>query len=128
MIHHLELRTADLARAIRPWGWLLTALGYEPYQTWERGRSWRHGSFYLVLESAPLQGKNDRRIPGLSHVAFQCEGPEAVDRLWVGAPDHGWSHLYADRHPYAGGGSHYAAFLENEERFKVELVAGADTR
>ncbi|OUE29805.1 hypothetical protein BFL35_13370 [Clavibacter michiganensis] len=33
--------------------------------------------------------------------------------------------LYADRHPFAGGPDHRAAFLEDAERFKVELVADA---
>ncbi|WP_442892429.1 hypothetical protein [Curtobacterium sp. USHLN213] len=31
--------------------------------------------------------------------------------------------LYEDRHPHAGGPDHHAAFLEDAERFKVELVA-----
>jgi hypothetical protein len=35
----------------------------------------------------------------------------------------GWAPLDADRWPWAGGPTHYAAFLEDEERFKVELVA-----
>ncbi|MET3802960.1 hypothetical protein ABID70_002915 [Clavibacter michiganensis] len=39
------------------------------------------------------------------------------------APDHGWARLYEDRHPFAGGPDHHAAFLEDGERFKVELVA-----
>ena len=47
--------------------------------------------------------------------------------MWMSALDHGWSQLYADRHPWAGGPDHYAAFLENGERFKVELVAPQST-
>jgi hypothetical protein len=33
--------------------------------------------------------------------------------------------MFADRHPYAGGPDHYAAYLENTDGFEVELVAGA---
>ncbi|MCJ1710130.1 hypothetical protein MT344_02890 [Clavibacter michiganensis subsp. phaseoli] len=41
---------------------------------------------------------------------------------WAAAPDHGWARQYEDRHPFAGGPDHRAAFLEDGERFKVELV------
>lgn len=39
------------------------------------------------------------------------------------APANDWSRLEEDRHPYAGGPGHDAAYLENTERFTVELVA-----
>lgn len=123
MLHHLELRTSDLASASETRGWLLTEIGYTPSQEWPLGRSWRQGSFYVVLEVAPTSGVHDRRTPRLSHIAFRCGTRADADRLWDQGPSHGWSHLYSDRHPYAGGTTHYAAFLENSERFKVELVA-----
>ncbi|MBO9046224.1 VOC family protein [Curtobacterium flaccumfaciens pv. flaccumfaciens] len=122
-LHHVELRTADLDTAVGPWGWLLGELGYEPFQRWEHGRSWRLGPLYVVLESAPLDGDHDRRRPGLSHLAFHAGAAETVERLWAEAPGHGWARLYEDRHPFAGGPEHHAAFLEDAERFKVELVA-----
>jgi len=31
--------------------------------------------------------------------------------------------MFADRHPYAGGPQHYAAFLQNTDGYEVELVA-----
>lgn len=123
MLHHVELRVADLDRAVPTWGWLLGELGYQPYQRWDGGRSWTAGGTYVVLEAAPLVGAHDRRRPGLSHLAFHAGDPDDVDRLWQAAPAHGWSPLYADRHPYAGGPDHHAAFLEDAERMKVELVA-----
>lgn len=122
-LHHVELRTADLAVAAPAWDWLLGELGYEPFQRWDDGRSWRLGDLYVVLESAPLDGTNDRRRPGLSHLAFHAGDQADIARLWEAAPNHGWSRLYADRHPHAGGPDHHAAFLEDTERFKVELVA-----
>ena len=39
LLHHVELWVPDLARAERSWGWLLTRLGAEPFQSWEHGRS-----------------------------------------------------------------------------------------
>jgi hypothetical protein len=37
---------------------------------------------------------------------------------------HGWTLLFPDRHPHAGGPDHYAAYLANTDGFEVELVAG----
>ena len=48
----------------------------------------------------------------------------AQQQAWNGGSS--WKHLYADRHPWAGGKGHYAAFVESGERFKVELVATID--
>lgn len=36
---------------------------------------------------------------------------------------HGWHLMFGDRHPHAGGEQHYAAYLENDDGFQVELVA-----
>jgi catechol-2,3-dioxygenase len=124
ILHHVELQSLDLRSTTPAFDWLLGELGYAPFQEWPGGRSWRLGATYLVLAAAPGATPHDRRAAGLSHLAFHAGTRGDVDRLWEAAPEHGWRRLYADRHPYAGGGDHYAAFLENAERFKVELVAG----
>jgi hypothetical protein len=46
-----------------------------------------------------------------------------VDALVAGAGDHGWVLLFGDRHPFAGGDDHYAAFFEDADGFEVEIVA-----
>ena len=139
LLHHIELWVPDLARAERSWGWLLTRLGAEPFQVWEHGRSWRSGGTYVVLEQSPaLTGdRHDRRSPGLNHLAFRVPerlGPEAgghaagvlpLDALVAEAPAHGWTLLFPDRHPFAGGPDHRAAYLEDADGYEVELVASS---
>ncbi|MGY2081412.1 VOC family protein [Modestobacter sp. SYSU DS0657] len=121
-LHHLELWVPDLARAERSWGWLLTALGAAPFQSWPHGRSWRWAEGgYLVIEQSPaLTGdRHDRRAPGLNHLAFWVHD---LDALVAEAPAHGWSLLFADRHPFAGGPEHRAAYLADGDGYEVELV------
>ena len=122
LLHHVELWVPDLTRAERSWGWLLTALGAQPFQAWPGGRSWRSGDVYVVLEQSPdLVGDvHERRRPGLNHLAFAV--PD-LDALVQAAPAHGWTLLFGDRHPFAGGPDHRAAYLEDADGFEVELVA-----
>ncbi|MFJ2748244.1 VOC family protein [Streptomyces sp. NPDC087297] len=124
-LHHVELWVPDLDRATASLGWLLERLGHAPFQHWENGRSWRLGPTYLVVEESPAltADGHDRCRPGLNHLAFHVEDPGAVDRLAEEAARHGWRLLFPDRHPYAGGPRHCAAYLENEDGFEVELVA-----
>jgi catechol 2,3-dioxygenase-like lactoylglutathione lyase family enzyme len=127
VLHHVELWVPDLGRAVASWGWLLTELGCQPFQDWPDGRSWRLGDAgpYIVVERSPALTavRHERCRPGLNHLAFQVASRAQADELAAAAPDHGWRLLFADRHPYAGGPGHYAAYLENQDGYEVELVA-----
>jgi len=125
LLHHVELWVPDLARTEASWGWLLGELGYEPFQRWADGVSFRLGPTYLVFERSPDQapGPHERTRPGLNHLAFHAADRARVDTLAAAAPRHGWTPLYADRHPYAGGPDHYAAYLEDADGYEVEIVA-----
>ena len=124
-LHHVELWVGDLESAETSLGWLLGALGYAPFQRWEGGRSWALGSCYLVVEQSPARTSDhhDRLRPGLNHLAFHAGDRSAVDALAAEAPAHGWRLMFADRHPFAGGPDHRAAFLEDADGYEVELVA-----
>ncbi|GAA2276663.1 hypothetical protein GCM10009853_033490 [Glycomyces scopariae] len=126
-LHHVELWVPDLDRAVASFGWLLESLGYTVFQEWEAGRSWRLGPTYLVVEQSPAMagGRHERRAPGLNHLAFHVRDDREVERLAAEGAAHGWSLMFGDRHPFAGGAAHYAAYLENEDGFEVELVAAA---
>ncbi|HEU0163463.1 MAG TPA: VOC family protein [Thermomicrobiales bacterium] len=128
MIHHIELWVPDFARAVASWEWLLAELGCRRYQEFAGGVSWRLPATgtYIVLEQSPdmLAIGHDRHRPGLNHLAFDAGSREVVDRLTAESKGHGWSLLFADRHPFAGGPDHYAAYLEDQDGFEVELVAG----
>jgi catechol 2,3-dioxygenase-like lactoylglutathione lyase family enzyme len=125
LLHHVELWVPDIVGARRRWQWLLGALGYEPFQQWEHGVSWQLGSTYIVIEQSPalVDGPHERRRAGLNHLAFHAGSRDAVDRLVAAAGEHGWRLLFTDAHPFAGGPDHYAAYLEDEDGYEVELVA-----
>ncbi|MGW5421861.1 VOC family protein [Streptomyces sp. NPDC003943] len=124
-LHHVELWVPDIGRATASFGPLLEALGYRPFQHWDRGRSWRLGATYLVFEesSALSAGTHDRLRPGLNHLAFHVATRAEFDGLVDRAVRGGWRLLFPDRHPHAGGEQTCAAYLENADGFEVELVA-----
>lgn len=123
-IHHLELYVRDLERSVEFWGWLLGQLGYEPYQEWDEGISWRSGDAYMAFVLAPSGASDlDRRSVGLNHLAFRARDRDAVDQLTKQLHERGVRILYADRHPYAGGPDHYAVFFEDPDGLKVEVVS-----
>lgn len=134
VLHHIELWAADPAE-VEPsaaWGWLLARLGYEPRDRWPTGTSWSLGDTYVVIESGPDvhpghdgAAAHERRRPGLNHLAFHAGSPADVEAITADAIGHGWRLLFADAHPYAGGPDHYAAYLENDAGFEIELVAEA---
>lgn len=127
-LHHVELWVPDLERAREQWGWLLTRLGYEQFQDWPEGRSWRLGPTYIVIEQSPAMSAkdHDRLRPGLNHLAFHAGSRADVDAITGEAQREGWTLMFADRHPHAGGPGHYAAYLENADGFEVELVAAVE--
>lgn len=123
-LHHIEIYVSDLKRSSDFWGWLLESLGYEPFQAWAEGRSWRLGPTYLVFVRAKRgDAPYDRTGVGLNHLAFHAESRAHVDRLTQALSDRGANLLYLDRHPFAGGPDHYAVFFEDPDRIKVEIVA-----
>jgi len=124
-LHHVELWVPELERALASWGWLLGELGYAVHQDWPAGRSWRLGPTYLVVERSPAltAGVHDRCRPGLNHLAFHAGDAARVEALAAAGPAHGWRLLFPERHPFAGGPQHRAAYLEDADGFEVELVA-----
>ena len=124
-LHHTELWVRDFAGAEASLGWLLERLGYQRAGSWTTGARWQGADSYIVIEAGPdvLQSSHERRRPGLNHLAFRAGSRADVDLLARRAASHGWTLMFADRHPHAGGAEHYAAYLENADGFEVELVA-----
>lgn len=126
LLHHVELNVSDLKESRVFWDWLLNELGYECYQEWHEGLSWKLGETYLVFvqtESDYLVPNYHRKQTGLNHLAFHVEDNETVDQWTAKLKEKGIPILYEDQHPYAGGKNHYAVFFEDPDRIKVELVA-----
>jgi catechol 2,3-dioxygenase-like lactoylglutathione lyase family enzyme len=126
LLHHVEIYVSNLEKSIQFWGWLLSELGYELYQKWEKGQSWKFQDTYLVFvqtEERFMDIPYHRCRVGLNHLAFHAKSKQQVDDLTTLLKDKGMNILYLDQHPYAGGKDYYAVYFEDPDRIKVELVA-----
>ena len=126
LIHHIEINVSNLEVTVEFWSWLSEELGYDQFQKWDGGQSWRLADTYIVFVQTKekyLDNPYHRSNVGLNHIAFYAKSQQQVDRLTILLEERGTKILYRDRHPYAGGTNHYALFFEDPDRIKVELVA-----
>lgn len=126
LIHHLEIYVSNLEQSISFWGWLLTELGYESFQKWDKGQSYKLDDTYLVFvqtEDEYLDVPYHRKRVGLNHIAFHAKTRQHVDEITVQLKEKGIVLLYSNEHPFAGGENTYAVYFEDPDRIKVELVA-----
>ncbi len=77
----------------------------------------------MFEESPDGTGPHERTSGGLNHLAFFGGSRREVDTITEAAVGHGWTLLFSDKHPRAGGPDHYASYMENSDGFEVELVA-----
>lgn len=122
-LHHVELYVSDLQRSLAFWSWLLADLGYERYQQWDSGESWKLGHTYIVFVQAGsgfTDPPYDRRRVGLNHLAFYARSREDVDELADELKGRSVRLLYGDRYP---SNEHYAIYFEDPDGIKVEVVA-----
>lgn len=123
---HVEIYVSDLDRSVAFWGWLLPQVGFEPYQSWDQGRSWRSGETYVVFVQADdgyREHAFHRKKPGLNHLAFYAESADQLLVLQAALRERGVPILYDDRDPdEIGAPSSYSLFFEDTDRIKVEVV------
>ncbi|RFB14822.1 hypothetical protein DZB84_15435 [Bacillus sp. HNG] len=126
LLHHIEIYVSDIKRTVDFLGWFLEALGYNPFQDWESGRSWKMDDTYIVFvqtEDRFLDIPYHRCRVGLNHLAFHASSRQHVDEVTSKLKERGINILYSKKHPFAGGDDHYAVYFEDPDRIKVELVA-----
>jgi catechol 2,3-dioxygenase-like lactoylglutathione lyase family enzyme len=128
MIHHLEINVRNLSRSRIFWEWLLSELGYEKFQDWDHGFSFKMGKTYLVFVQAEkiyIKNNYHRKNIGLNHLAFHAGSKQIVDDITLKLKEKKAKILYPRKHPHAGGANHYAVYFEDPDRIKVEIVAEA---
>ncbi|WP_020374398.1 VOC family protein [Sulfobacillus thermosulfidooxidans] len=123
LFSHIEIYVEKLERVSAFWDWFFEYIGWQRYQQWTQGRSWRYHDVYIVFvevtTSSPVPF--NRRNPGLNHLAFRVDTPQEIDELTNLLRAKKIRILYEDRHPHAGGPSYYGVFFADPDGLKVEV-------
>lgn len=129
ILSHVEIYVSDLQKSLQFWDWFLSDLGYELYQRWAEGASYKLNHTYLVFVQVEEKYKKfpyHRRHTGLNHLAFYGGSRKDIDEMTHKLREKGIKILYEDKHPFAAGPGYYAVFFEDPDRIKVEVVAGKE--
>lgn len=124
MIDHIEIYVSNLNNTKKFYNKLFNILGYETYQEWNSGISYRYLNTYIVFvqtEPKYLSHKYHRKHTGLNHLAFSVDSTEKVDFIRNIFLDTNTNELYENKYPNAGYPS-YALFFEDPDRIKIEIV------
>ncbi|WP_253365873.1 VOC family protein [Streptococcus gallinaceus] len=127
MLHHVEYYVSSLAKSRAFYETFLLELGYEVYQEWEQGVSYRYDDYYLVLVQVRekyAQELYHRCHVGLNHLAFRIATSDKWEELRNKLSNQDVTFLYEDRFPYAAGSAYQAYFVEAPDRLKIEFVLG----
>ncbi|MBF0714674.1 VOC family protein [Gemelliphila palaticanis] len=124
-MHHIEIYVSNLIKTKEFYSWLLVRLGFELFQNWEQGFSYKKDGFYLVFVQTKdkyIDNGYNRCNIGLNHLAFSCSSKKEIDTIREHLLQNGTKILYDEKYPYAGGSEHYAVYFEDPDRIKIEIV------
>jgi catechol-2,3-dioxygenase len=124
-LSHIEIYVSDLGKTCRFWELLLIEnLGYSIFQEWDLGVSYiMDGTYIVFVQTDNNVLSYNRTAVGLNHMAFTAPTNREVDQIRLRLIQAGYIELYSQRYPHAGGVDSYAAYFEDPDRIKVEIVA-----
>ena len=128
-MHHIEIYVSDIAKTRAFYDKLLVdELGFKVFQEWDKGVSYKQGAgAYLVfvqVDESKNDGAFNRTKVGLNHLAFRVNSRSKLDKMRLSyLQDADVSMLYDNRYPFASGLGHYALYMEDPDRIKIEIVA-----
>ena len=132
--HHVDLNVSDLAASKAVYGPLLEFLGYVMVKDEPGGCEWDlrregeadggSGASLGLKQSPPGEAAYPHRryAPGLHHLAWRARSREEVDRLHALLAERGITVLDPPAEYPEYSGDYYAAFFEDPDGIKLEIV------
>ncbi len=122
MIHHIEIYVRDLNRTRKFYDLLLPILGYEIFQEFNSGFSYRCDTEYIVFVEVRDKYKANeynRCNVGLNHIAFKTENPQTVYKINKILKSNSIKMLYNNKYLDSESPTIY---FEDPDRIKIEIT------
>lgn len=124
-IHHIELWVPNLEKTLKFWRWILEYLGYQQYQKWDNGVSFKLGVTYIAFEQVDKENLSqyNRKKVGLNHLAFHLGSQSEIKNLVKLLNQKGIPLLYQVQEKYLYNGENKVIHIEDPDGFEIEFVA-----
>lgn len=83
-MHHIDIYVSNLDKTKEFYSWILSILGFELFQEWENGFSYKKDEFSIVFVQTKekyLNNGYNRCNIGLNHLAFRCQTKDKIDQI-----------------------------------------------
>ncbi len=123
MLHHVEIYVRNLAKTREFYDYLLPKLGYQLYQEWQSGFSYKCDREYIVFVEVKDKYKDfdyNRCRVGLNHLAFCCDDKTVIDEMFNELINKNVKMLYDNR--YYNAENDFTIFFEDPDRIKLEIT------
>lgn len=81
-LHHIDITVTSLDTSTNFYDFCLTEMGFRRLGDVEEGPLWAGDSMEVGLQASKIARHHNRYFPGLHHLAFWADSPEAVDELY----------------------------------------------
>ncbi len=123
MLHHIEIYVKNLSKTREFYDFILPKLGYEIFQEWDSGFSYKCDREYIVFVEVREKYKElnyNRCNVGLNHLAFSCNNKKIIDGIVEGLRKRKVSLLYENK--YYNFENDFTVYFEDPDRIKLEIT------
>ncbi len=123
MIHHIEIYVKNLSKTREFYDFILPKLGYEIFQEWDKGFSYKCDREYIVfveVRDKYIDVSYNRCNVGLNHMAFCCGDKKIIDEIFEELKNRKVEILYDNK--YYNFDNDYTIYFEDPDRIKLEIT------
>jgi catechol 2,3-dioxygenase-like lactoylglutathione lyase family enzyme len=123
-ISHIELSVSNYKKSIQFYDKVLIPLGFERCNCTEDFTAFSNGNYKIILCPTEEKFKEEgyhRKRTGLNHLAFSADSKEDVDHFVIDVLNKNKIKTLYEKNAF-GDEDYYAAFFEDPDRIKLELV------
>lgn len=124
LVDHLGMSVVDFPVALKQFGAVFTALGYEFGGADNHSAAWHKGdeTELIIFQARETNDRHRHGESGWQHLAFAMDSRDEVNRLHRVALDAGWTEVRAPKLYPRFNERYYASFVEDPSGIRLEFM------